>query len=59
MQYELGAMEGCIAAGKTFWFKGTSSLFLRDGMTQKVNPYNQGSLAKELDIVVLDGKKLF
>ncbi|MCC8122096.1 MAG: DUF5131 family protein [Oscillospiraceae bacterium] len=49
----------CIAAGKTFWFKGTGSLFRRDGATQKINPYQQGRLAKELDISILNGKKLF
>lgn len=55
----LDIREQCVAAGKTFWFKGTGSLFRRDGVTQKVNPYKQGGLAKELDISILDGKKLF
>lgn len=49
----------CIAAGKTFWFKGTGSLFRQDGETRKINPYKQGSLAKELDISILGSKKLF
>lgn len=49
----------CAAAGITFWFKGTGSLFRRDGVTQKINPYKQGSLAKELNISILDEKKLF
>jgi hypothetical protein len=48
-----------VAAGITFWFKGTGSLFRRDGVVQKINPYKQGSIAKELDISILDGKKLF
>lgn len=55
----LSIREQCVNAGITFWYKGTGSLFRRDGVTQKVNPYKQGSLAKELNISVLDGKKLF
>lgn len=55
----LDIRKQCVAAGKTFWFKGTGSLFRRDGTTQKVNPYQQGKLAKEIDISILDGKKLF
>lgn len=55
----LDIREQCMDAGTTFWFKGTGSLFRRDGVTQKVNPYKQGSLAKELNISFLDGKKLF
>ena len=55
----LDIREQCVAAGITFWFKGTGSLFMRDGVAQKVNPYKQGSLAKELDISILNGKKLF
>lgn len=49
----------CIAADVTFWFKGTGSVFRHDGETQKVNPYKQGSLAKEFEIDILNGKKLF
>ena len=55
----LSIREQCLAAGITFWFKGTGSLFQKDGVAQKVNPYKQGALAKELDISVLDSKKLF
>jgi len=55
----LDIREQCVTAGITFWFKCTGSLFRRDGVTQKVNPYKQSSLAKELDISILDGKKLF
>jgi len=58
-EWVLDLREQCVAAGVTFWFKGTGSLFKRDGVTQKVNPYRQGSLAKELDISILNGKKLF
>lgn len=49
----------CIEANKTFWFKGTGSLFSHNGVIKKINPYKQGSLAKEFDISVLNGKKLF
>ena len=55
----LDIREQCVAAGITFWYKGTGSLFRRDGITQKINPYQQGSIAKELDINILNGKKLF
>ncbi|MDR0948672.1 MAG: phage Gp37/Gp68 family protein [Lachnospiraceae bacterium] len=55
----LSLREQCVAAGVSFWFKGTGSLFRQDGITQKINPYKQGSMAKELNISILDGKKLF
>lgn len=51
--------EQCENAGVTFWFKSTGSFFRRDGVVQKVNPFKQGSLAKELDISILNDKKLF
>ena len=38
----------CEKFGITFWFKGTGSLFKHDGITKKINPFKQGSLAKEL-----------
>jgi len=57
--WALDIREQCVSAGITFWFKGTGSLFRRGGVTQKINPYKQGSLAKELDISILNGKKLF
>ena len=55
----LAIREKCLEAGTTFWFKSTGSFFRRDGVVQKVNPFKQGSLAKELNISVLNGKKLF
>lgn len=55
----LDIRDQCVAAEITFWFKGTGSVFRQNGVTQKVNPYKQGGLAKELDISSLDGKKLF
>ncbi len=55
----LDIREQCEKAGATFWFKGTGSLFRKDGETQKINPYKQGSLAKELGISIIGNKKLF
>ncbi len=55
----LAVREQCVKAGVTFWFKGTGSLFRKEGVTQKVNPYKQGSLAKELGISILGDRKLF
>ena len=55
----LDIREQCIKAGITFWFKNTGSRFRRDGIVQKVNPYRQGSLAKELAIDISDGNRLF
>lgn len=55
----LDIRQQCVDAGITFWLKGTGSFFKRDGAVQKVNPFKQGSLAKELDLNISDGKKLF
>ena len=52
----LDIREQCINAGVTFWFKNTGSLFRRGGTLQKVNPYKQNSLAKELGINI-DGSR--
>ena len=51
--------EQCVHAGVTFWFKNTGSRFKRDGKVQKVSPFKETSLAKELNINILDGKQLF
>ena len=37
----------------------TDEYELMDGVTRAVNPYQQGALAKELGISILDGRKLF
>lgn len=58
-EWVLALREQCVNAGKTFWFKGTGSLFRRNGAVQKVNPYQQGRLTKALALNILDGKKLF
>ena len=46
-------------ADVTFWFKNTGSFFRRNGVTEKINPYKQTGMAKELDIDILNGKRLF
>lgn len=58
-EWVLNIREQCISAGVTFWFKNTGSLFKRDDVTQKINPFKQSSTAKELDIDILNGKRLF
>ena len=55
----LGIREQCVGAGVTFWFKNTGSFFKQGAVVQKVNPFKQSSLAKELGINILNGKKLF
>ena len=55
----LAVREQCVKADVTFWFKKTGSFFKRDGAVQKINPFKQGSVAKELDINILNDKKLF
>lgn len=55
----LDIREQCVKAGITFWFKSTGTFFRQNGVVQKVNPFKQGSLAKELGINILDDKKLF
>lgn len=46
----LDIREQCKKSDITFWFKGTGSLFKHDGIIKKINPFKQGSLAKEFDI---------
>jgi protein gp37 len=58
-EWVLAIREQCVAAGVTFWFKNTGSFFKRDGVVQKVNPFKQNSVAKELGINILGDKKLF
>ncbi len=49
----------CTAANKTFWFKNTGSLFRRNGVTERINPFKETGIAKELNINISDGKRLF
>lgn len=58
-EWVLSIQKQCKIAGKTFWFKSTGSRFLHDGVIQKVNPFKQSSYAKELDLDISDGIKLF
>jgi protein gp37 len=58
-EWVLNIRKQCEIAGITFWFKNTGSFFKRDGVVQKVNPFKQNSLAKELGINILGDKKLF
>ena len=55
----LDIREQCIKTNVTFWFKNTGSIFKRDGIEEKVNPFKQTGIAKELDINILNGKRLF
>jgi protein gp37 len=55
----LSIREQCVAAGITFWFKNTGSCFKRDGTVQKFNPFKQNTVAKELGLDILNGKKFF
>lgn len=59
LDWVLRIREQCAAANVTFWFKNTGSLFRRDGVTERINPYEQGSAAKALAIDISDGKRLF
>lgn len=49
----------CQAANVTFWFKNTGSKFAHDGVIENINPFKQTSRARELDIDISDGKRLF
>jgi len=55
----LNIREQCAKANITFWFKNTGSLFKHDGVVDKINPFKQTSAAKEFDIDISDGKRLF
>lgn len=58
-EWVLSIREQCKQAGITFWFKSTGARYKHKGVIQKVNPYKQASLAKELDLSFLDGKRFF
>lgn len=55
----LDIREQCVKANKTFWFKNTGSFFRCNGAVEKINPFKQTGLAKELGIDISDGKRLF
>jgi len=58
-EWVLDIRNQCKEADKTFWFKSTGTHFKRGGVVEKINPFKQGSLAKEMNIDISDGKKLF
>lgn len=58
-EWVLNVREQCLKAGITFWFKSSGTFFERDGVVEKINPFKQGALTKELGIDISDGKKLF
>lgn len=49
----------CEKANKTFWFKSSGTFFRKDDEIEKINPFKQGKLAKDLNLDISDGKKLF
>lgn len=51
--------EQCVVAGVTFWFKSTGSLFRHASEVKKINPFKQGSTAKEFSIDITGDKRLF
>ena len=55
----LNIREQCVKANVTFWFKNTGSLFKRDGVVEKINPFKQAGIARDLGINILNGKRLF
>lgn len=55
----LDIRQQCAKAKISFWFKSTGSLFKYKGRVQKINPYRQVSLARELDVNISADKKLF
>jgi protein gp37 len=48
----LDIREQCINAGIPFRFGGTGTCFRKDGELQKINPYMQKSIAREMNINV-------
>ena len=58
-EWVLNIREQCAGAGVTFWFKNTGSRFRHDGIVEKINPYKQTGMAKELGLDISDGKRLF
>ena len=58
-EWVLNIREQCLKSDVTFWFKNTGSLFRHDSKVEKINPYKQASVAKELGIDISDGKRLF
>ena len=55
----LNLRQQCEKTNVTFWFKNTGTVFRRDGVTERINPFKETGIAKELDINISDGKRLF
>lgn len=55
----LDVRKQCEKANVTFWFKSTGTLFRRNGVVTKINPFQQVNVAKGLGLDISDGKKLF
>jgi len=55
----LDIREQCERANVTFWFKNTGSLFKREDEITRINPYKQGSLAKQFEINITGERKLY
>ena len=58
-EWVLDICDQCLKANITFWFKNTGSLFKRDSVVERINPFKQTGMAKELGINISDGKRLF
>lgn len=55
----LSIREDCIKANVDFWFKTTGTFFKHDGIIEKINPFKQGSRAKELGLNILKSEKIY
>ena len=55
----LSLRDQCVKSDTFFWFKSTGTFFKQDGALQKINPFKQGSTAKELGISILSDRRLF
>lgn len=55
----LDIRQQCVDANVTFWFKNTGSLFERNAIIEKINPFKQTTAAKALGIDISNGRRLF
>jgi Bacteriophage protein gp37 len=49
----------CVEADVTFWFKSTGTFFKRNGVTERINPFKQTTVAKDLNISIMPEERLF
>lgn len=59
LEWVQNIQKQCAHAGITFWFKSTGSRLRQNGEVTKINPFKQGSTAKELGLDIRGNKKLF